>query len=111
LQQAKSANTLTLFGLRIAHPIDVDRSAGLVLTNRREATTNVGIEALGTFRSEPYAVTATYTSTVRDRRAARRAATRAAADFCERREPYRRAADAVGSIGSPQPRRRRSLDR
>jgi iron complex outermembrane receptor protein len=33
----------------------------LVLTNREEPTTNVGIEALGTFRSEPYAVTATYT--------------------------------------------------
>ena len=53
--------TLTLFGSRIAHPIDVDRSAGLVLTNRLEPTTNVGIEALGTFRREPYAVTATYT--------------------------------------------------
>jgi iron complex outermembrane receptor protein len=53
--------TLTLFGSRIAHPIDVDRSAGLVLTNRLEPTTNVGIEALGTFRAEPYAVTATYT--------------------------------------------------
>jgi len=53
--------TLTLFGSRIAHPIDVDRSAGLVLTNRPEPTRNVGIEALGTFRREPFAVTATYT--------------------------------------------------
>jgi outer membrane receptor for ferrienterochelin and colicins len=53
--------TLTLFGSRIAHPIHVDRSAGLVLANRQEPTTNVGIEALGTFRREPFAVTATYT--------------------------------------------------
>jgi len=53
--------TLTLFGSRIAHPIDVDRSAGLILTNRQEPTTNVGIEALGTFRRAPFALTATYT--------------------------------------------------
>jgi iron complex outermembrane receptor protein len=53
--------TLTLFGSRIEHPIDVDRSTGLVLTNLSEPTTNVGIELLGTVRHAPYALTATYT--------------------------------------------------
>jgi iron complex outermembrane receptor protein len=53
--------TFTTFASRIQHPIDVDRSSGLVLTNLPKPTTNVGIELLGTFRQEPYAVTATYT--------------------------------------------------
>jgi iron complex outermembrane receptor protein len=53
--------TLTLFGSRIHHPIDVDRSRGLVLTNLPEPTTNTGVELLGTVRHEPYALTATYT--------------------------------------------------
>jgi iron complex outermembrane receptor protein len=53
--------TLTLFGSRVRHPIDVDRSAGLVLTNLSNPTTNTGVELLGTFRREPYALTATYT--------------------------------------------------
>ena len=53
--------TLTLFASRIAHPIHVDRSAGVVLTNLAEPTTNVGVEVLGTLRHEPYSVTATYT--------------------------------------------------
>jgi outer membrane receptor for ferrienterochelin and colicins len=52
---------LTLFGSRIRYPIDVDRSAGLVLTNLAEATTNVGVEPLAALRRTPYAVTATYT--------------------------------------------------
>ena len=53
--------TATLFGSRIHHPIDVDSSSGLVLTNLPEPTTNVGVELLGTVRRPPYALTATYT--------------------------------------------------
>ena len=53
--------TVTLFASRVRHPIDVDRSDGLVLTNLREATTNIGVEFLGTLRLEPYALTTTYT--------------------------------------------------
>src|SRR5688572_19560141 len=53
--------TFTLFGSRVRHPIDVDRSDGLVLTNRSEPTTNVGVELLGTMRRAPYALTVTYT--------------------------------------------------
>jgi len=52
--------TVTLFTSRVRHPIGVDRSAGLVLSNFAQATTNAGVEFLGTLRSEPYAVTATY---------------------------------------------------
>lgn len=53
--------TVTLFGSRIRHPIDADRSRGLVLTNLSEPTTNLGVELFGALRREPYAVTATYT--------------------------------------------------
>jgi outer membrane receptor for ferrienterochelin and colicins len=53
--------TLTFFGSRVRNPVDVDRSNGLLLTNLAEATTNVGVELLGTLRQEPYALTATYT--------------------------------------------------
>ena len=53
--------TLTFFGSRILHPVNVDRSGGLVLTNESEPATNSGIELLGTLRREPYAVTGTYT--------------------------------------------------
>jgi len=53
--------TMTLFGSRVLHPIHVDRSEGLVLTNLSEPATNVGVELLGAFRHPPYAVTATYT--------------------------------------------------
>jgi iron complex outermembrane receptor protein len=53
--------TFTLFGSRVQHPIHVDRSAGLLLTNLADPTTNVGIELLGTLRHEPYSLTATYT--------------------------------------------------
>ena len=53
--------TFTLFGSRVHHPIHVERSNGLVLTNLGEPTTNVGIELLGTVRHEPYSLTATYT--------------------------------------------------
>jgi outer membrane receptor for ferrienterochelin and colicins len=53
--------TVTLFSSRVRYPIDVDRSAGLVLTNAAEPATNSGVELLGTLRHQPYALTATYT--------------------------------------------------
>lgn len=53
--------TLALFASRVAHPIHVDRSNGLVLTNLDEPATNRGVELLGTLRHAPFSVTATYT--------------------------------------------------
>jgi iron complex outermembrane receptor protein len=53
--------TVTIFGSRIAHPINVDRSTGSVLSNLPEPASNVGLELLGTLRREPYALTGTYT--------------------------------------------------
>ena len=53
--------TVTIFHSRVRHPLDVDRSTGLVLTNGAEPTTNTGAELLGTVRREPYALTGTYT--------------------------------------------------
>jgi iron complex outermembrane receptor protein len=50
-----------VFGSRVAHPINVDRSSGLELSNLTEPATNVGLELLGTLRHAPYAVTGTYT--------------------------------------------------
>jgi outer membrane receptor for ferrienterochelin and colicins len=53
--------SMTLFGSRVVHPIDVDRSAGLILTNAATPTTNAGIDLVGTLRLAPFALTATYT--------------------------------------------------
>ena len=53
--------SLTVFASRVAHPLDVDRSDGLVLTNAPEPTTNAGVELLGTVRRAPFALTGTYT--------------------------------------------------
>jgi iron complex outermembrane receptor protein len=53
--------TATVFASRISDSIHVDRSPAYVLGNLLEPTTNVGLELLGTFRREPFAVTATYT--------------------------------------------------
>jgi outer membrane receptor for ferrienterochelin and colicins len=53
--------TATLFASRIADPVHVDRSTAYVLRNLVDPTTNVGGELLGTFRGEPFSVTATYT--------------------------------------------------
>jgi iron complex outermembrane receptor protein len=53
--------SFTFFGARVRHAIEVDRSQGLVLTNQTTPTTNVGVELLGTYRHEPFAVTTTYT--------------------------------------------------
>jgi iron complex outermembrane receptor protein len=55
------AYTLTLFASRVLHAIDVERETAFTLTNAAEPATNVGAELLGTFRREPYALTATYT--------------------------------------------------
>ncbi|HEX6974422.1 MAG TPA: TonB-dependent receptor, partial [Vicinamibacterales bacterium] len=52
---------LTLFASRVAHPIHVDRSSGLVLTNLDEPGTNRGVEFLATLRHAEVAVTGTYT--------------------------------------------------
>lgn len=53
--------TATLFASRISDPVHVDRSPSYVLRNLAEPTTNAGLELLGTFRQEPFALTATYT--------------------------------------------------
>ncbi len=53
--------TATLFASRIEDPVHVERSPAYVLSNLDDPTTNVGAELLGTFRKEPFSVTATYT--------------------------------------------------
>jgi outer membrane receptor for ferrienterochelin and colicins len=53
--------TATVFASRISDPIRVDRSPAYILRNLADPTTNVGVELLGTFRREPFAVTGTYT--------------------------------------------------
>jgi iron complex outermembrane receptor protein len=53
--------TATFFSSRIADPVHVDRSTSYVLRNLVDPTTNLGVELLGTFRRETFAVTATYT--------------------------------------------------
>ena len=59
--QGALSYTATLFASRVADPIHVDRSTGLVLTNLDDATTNAGVELLATVRHEPFALTANYT--------------------------------------------------
>lgn len=53
--------TATVFASRIADSVHVERSPAFVLRNLPDATTNVGLELLGTFRRAPFAVTGTYT--------------------------------------------------
>jgi outer membrane receptor for ferrienterochelin and colicins len=53
--------TATLFASRIAHPVHVERSEGLIMTNLAEPSVNIGAELLGTIRLAPYSLTATYT--------------------------------------------------
>jgi iron complex outermembrane receptor protein len=67
--QGPASMTATLFGSRVSHPIDVDRSGGLILTNSADANTNLGVELIGTVRHAPFSVTASYTF-VRSREAA-----------------------------------------
>jgi iron complex outermembrane receptor protein len=52
--------TATLFGSRIAHPVEVNRET-FSLGNLDEPTTNIGAELLATLRRAPFAVTGTYT--------------------------------------------------
>ena len=53
--------TATVFASRVADPVHVDRSEAYVLRNLSDPTLNIGLELLGTFRKEPFAVTGTYT--------------------------------------------------
>ena len=53
--------TVTLFGSRISDPTHVERSPSYVLSSLPEPSTNAGLELLGTYRREPFSVTATYT--------------------------------------------------
>jgi iron complex outermembrane receptor protein len=53
--------TATAFVSRVSDPVHVDRSTVYVLRTLAEPTTNAGAELLGTYRQEPFAVTATYT--------------------------------------------------
>ena len=53
--------TATVFASRISHPTHVERSPTYVLSSLEEPTTNGGLELLGTYRREPFALTATYT--------------------------------------------------
>ena len=53
--------TVTLFASRVRHPIDVDRSDGLVLTNLAGPNDERGGGAARHLRREPFAVTTTYT--------------------------------------------------
>jgi iron complex outermembrane receptor protein len=59
--QGALSYTGTLFVSRISDPVHVDRSPAYVLRSLAEPATNAGIELLGTFRREPFAVTGTYT--------------------------------------------------
>ena len=53
--------TATLFASRVNDPVHVERSPSYALSTLPDPTTNVGLELLGTFRKEPFSVTATYT--------------------------------------------------
>lgn len=52
--------TVTGFASRIEDPVLVDRSVGLVMTNAEGPVSNAGVEIVGTFRHEPWALTGTY---------------------------------------------------
>lgn len=55
------SSTLTVFASRIGHPVHVERAPAYVLSNLADPATNLGVELLGTFRREPFSLTATYT--------------------------------------------------
>jgi outer membrane receptor for ferrienterochelin and colicins len=63
LSRAVGPGTITasVFGSRIADPVGADRDGRFALVIRPEATTNVGLELLGTARRGPAVVTASYT--------------------------------------------------
>jgi iron complex outermembrane receptor protein len=52
--------TVTLFRSQVSDPIHVDRSNGLVLTNLDDPVKTNGVELLGTFRRDEFALTANY---------------------------------------------------
>jgi outer membrane receptor for ferrienterochelin and colicins len=53
--------TATVFGSRVADPLQVDRTDTFALFNQSAAATNTGLELLGTWRRGPYVGTANYT--------------------------------------------------
>jgi iron complex outermembrane receptor protein len=53
--------TATVFASRIANAAHVERSTSYTLHSLPHATTNVGLELLGTVRRQPFGATATYT--------------------------------------------------
>jgi iron complex outermembrane receptor protein len=53
--------TTTLFASTVRHPIHVNRGDRYEMLNLREPTRNRGIEILGIWRKEPFAVTTSYT--------------------------------------------------
>jgi outer membrane receptor protein involved in Fe transport len=57
----RHAITATIFGSRIADPLQVDRESTYALFNQTADATNVGLELLGTWRHGAYAATTTYT--------------------------------------------------
>ena len=54
------STTVTLFASRVRDAVKVDRDATYAIRNIAK-TTNAGVELLGTWRGEPFAVTGTYT--------------------------------------------------
>ena len=53
--------TATIFGSRIAHPLQVTREVSYTLSNQSADATNVGLELLATGRRGAYVATGTYT--------------------------------------------------
>lgn len=53
--------SFTAFSSSVRHPIEVDRSVGLLMTNAASPTVTRGFELLSTLRLASYAVTGTYT--------------------------------------------------
>lgn len=63
LTRAFGTNTITatIFGSRIADPLQVERESAYALFNQTTGATNVGLELLATMRRGPYVATANYT--------------------------------------------------
>jgi outer membrane receptor for ferrienterochelin and colicins len=53
--------TVTVFGSRVNNPLFVERNRSYELANLTQASTNVGLEFLATFKHGPFSGTATYT--------------------------------------------------
>jgi outer membrane receptor for ferrienterochelin and colicins len=54
------STTVTVFASRVKDPVKVDRNGSYAIRNA-EQTTTAGLELLGLFRREPFALTGTYT--------------------------------------------------